>query len=513
MSSQQANDRGPDLAQGVSLTDFGSRRMLRGYVGDDEVLLARVGDDVVAVGATCTHYGGPLDEGLLVGETVRCPWHHACFSLRTGEAVGAPAIDPVDSWRTERDGDRIVVRERADETGAAVSAGRDGRPDNVVIVGGGAAGFACAEMLRRTGYAGGLRILSADTDAPYDRPKLSKQFLAGAADRGDLPMRPDGYYAEADIDLRLRTEVTSIDTGRRTVTDGAGRSHDYDCLVLATGAEPVQLDIPGADLDHVFTLRSAADSEAILARAEKAERAVVIGSGFIGLEVCASLAKHDVAVDVISRDSLPLVKILGEPLGRRVRAEHEKHGATFHTETEASRIERGKVMLDDGTELDADLVILGVGVKPRVELAEAAGLAVDDGVVVDECLRTSAAGIYSVGDIARWHDGRTDRDLRVEHWVVAQRHGQHVARNILDGDSPFTDVPFFWSGHHDVKIRYAGHAEDWDAMDIDGDVDALDCTIGYRRGDETLAVATVGRDLASLDWEAKQEELAGALPS
>lgn len=503
-------DQDPDLTQGVTLADFGDATMLRGHVDDEAVILVRLGEEIVATGATCKHYGGPLEQGLVAGETVRCPWHHACFSLRTGEAVGAPAIEPVPCWRVERDGDRIVVRERI-ETGPQPVEDLGGTtPANVLIIGGGAAGFACAEMLRRHDFDGRITILSADSSPPYDRPKLSKQFLAGAASDDDLPLVPDDYYRTNAIDLHLNTEVTGIDLAKRTVVDGAGGSHDFDCLVIATGAEPVTPPIPGADLDHVFTLRTVEDSTAIVARADGARRAVVLGSGFIGLEVAASLTQRDVEVHVVTQERQPLEKILGGPLSRRVQTEHEDHGTVFHTETSLARIEADTVVLEDGTELEADLVVLGVGVRPRVGVAEAAGLMVNDGIVVDECLLSSDAAVYAAGDVARWEDVHEGRSVRVEHWVLAQRHGQHIARNILGGDEPFIDVPFFWSGHHDMKIRYMGHAEGWDEMEIDGDVDGLDCAIRYRKDGRTWAMATVGRDIEALEWEVQRELEAAA---
>lgn len=493
----------PDLTAGVTLADFDDQGLLGGQVAGEPVLLARLGDDVVAIGAECTHYGGPLDQGFVEGETVRCPWHHACFSLRTGEAVDAPAIEPVSRWNVERDGDRIVVRERATTVPLPrVDTPSHERPNRVLIIGGGGAGFPCAEMLRRHGFEGSVTMVSGDPDAPYDRPSLSKDYLAGGVSGDDLPMKADTFYPDHDIDLRLNTTITTIDLDQRSVTHSSGATHDFDCLVLATGAEPVELPIPGADQDHVHTLRTVADSDALIAAAEKAENAVLLGSGFIGLEVAASLSQRDVTVHVVTQDQLPLESVLGEALARRVREEHEMHGTTFHLETSISRIDDKTVTLGDGTELDADLVVLGVGVKPRIDLAEAAGLDVDDGVLVDECLQTSVAGVYAVGDIARWHDTHVARTLRVEHWVLAQRHGQHVARNILHGDHPFTDAPFFWSGHHDMKIRYVGHAEDWDDIEIDGDVEMLDCLVRYRKDGQVRAIAAVGRDLEALGWQA-----------
>lgn len=498
METQGDEDEGPDLSQGVTLADFGDRRMLRGHVGEEAVLLARVGEDVLAVGATCTHYSGSLAEGLLVGDTVRCPLHHACFSLRTGEALGAPAFDPIACWKVERESDRIVVREQV----VAVSAGQaatDGHPRNVVIIGGGAAGFACAEMLRRRGYRGGLTILSEDGDAPCDRPNLSKDFLAGNAPDEWMPLKSESFYADNNIDLQLATRITTIDVAGRKAVTADGRVFPFDRLLIATGAEPVRLPIPGADQPHVFTLRSFADSRAIVARAKAAKSAVILGSGFIGLEAAAALRERGLDAHVVSLDARPLERVLGAQLGDFIRALHESHGVDFHMGTSIAAIGADTVTLTDGTRIPADLVIIGVGVRPRTALAEAAGLAIDRGIVVNARLETAIPGIFAAGDVARWAAGADDRSMRVEHWVVAERQGQVAAENMLGAHLSFADTPFFWSAHYDVTIRYVGHAEGWDSIEIDGDIAARDCAARYLKGERVVAVASIGRDHVALE--------------
>ena len=498
MSSNDTPDAGPDLTLGVTLADFGSRKLLRGHVGDQAVLLARVGDELLATGATCTHYSGPLDEGALEGDAVRCPLHHACFSLRTGEALNAPAFDAIACWKVERDGDRYFVREPA-AAARPVYPASAAEPARIVIVGGGAAGFAAAEMLRRRGWGGQLTMLSADADAPCDRPNLSKDYLAGSAPEEWIPLRGADFYADNRIDLRLATTAERIDLGARTVVLNGGATLAWDRLLLATGAEPVRLPIPGADQPHVFTLRSLADSRAIIARAQGAKTAVVLGSGFIGLEVAASLAARGLAVHVVSLDAHPLERVLGAQLGDFVRALHEAQGETFHMGASIAAIGAGTVQLSNGTQLAADLVVIGVGVKPRLGLAEAAGLKLDRGVVVDEFLQTSQPGIYAAGDIAVWPGGAAGQPMRVEHWVVAERQGQVAAHNMLGAREPYRDVPFFWSAHHEVTIRYVGHAQAWDEIRIDGDLAAHDCSVSYLQGGRTLAVATIGRDAQALE--------------
>lgn len=495
MTSDAVDD--PDLALGVTLADFGSKPMLRGHVGKKAVLLARVRDEVLAVGARCTHYNGPLEKGLLVGDTVRCPWHHACFSLRSGEALGAPAFDPLPCWKVEREGERIVVRERVASAPQPAALAGDQLQD-IVIIGGGAAGFACAEMLRRRGYQGRLTMLSADADAPCDRPNLSKDYLAGKAPDEWMPLKPESFYKDNDIDLQLQVTADAIDVLASTVTTADGRALPFDRLLIATGAEPVRLPIPGADRPHVFTLRSFADSRAIVERAKTARSAVVLGSGFIGLETAAALRARGLGVHVVSRDARPLESVLGPDLGDFIRALHESHGATFHMGASLASIGASSVTLDNGADLAADLVIIGAGVRPRIALAEAAGLAVDHGILVDERLKTGVSGIYAAGDVARWRDGRSGQTSRIEHWVVAERQGQIAAENMLGARKPFQDVPFFWSAHYDVAIRYVGHAERWDTAEIDGDITARDFLVSYRKGGKTLAVAAIGRDREAL---------------
>ena len=496
---------GPDLTQGVASDALADGQMLSGHVGEEGVLLARRGNEFFAVGAACTHYHGPLAEGLMVGETVRCPWHHACFSLRTGEAMAAPALNPIDCWRTElRDG-KVFVCERVDAKRDVQPVTTAAVPKAVVIVGGGAAGFAAAEMLRRRHYAGSLVMLSDDDAPPVDRPNLSKDYLAGIAPEEWLELRGSDFFHEQGIDLRLGTTVSSIDVGARTLALGDDSTLAFDRLLLATGAEPIRLQLPGIDLPHVFNLRTLRDCRRIIERATVARRAVVMGASFIGLEVAASLRARGVEVHVVAPDRRPMERVLGPQVGDFVRRLHEAHGVVFHLEDTATRIDERQVTLKQGGAIDADLVVVGVGVRPRLALAEKAGLAVDRGVLVDPYLETSAPGIFAAGDIARWPDPRSGTAIRVEHWAVAQRQGQTAALNMLGGRQPFDVVPFFWSQHYDVPINYVGHAENWDEVVIDGDLDARDCALRYVRGGRLLAVASINRDLESLRAEVEME--------
>ena len=508
MAGQEPNPPGPDLTKGVSIGDIAAGQMLLGHVGEDAVLLARQGNEFFAIGATCSHYSGPLAEGLMVGDTVHCPWHHARYSLRTGEAIGAPAFNALSCWRVEQRDDKVFVREKvapADRREPAKGARAAAKPGRIVIVGGGAAGFAAAEMLRREGFAGSLTLVSADNDPPYDRPNCSKDYLAGSAPEDWMPLKPTDFYAEYSIDLEVGSEVTAIESEPRQAALANGRKIAFDKLLLATGAEPVRLPIPGADQPHVHVLRSLADSRAIIANATAARHAVVIGASFIGLEVAAALRTRNLEVHVVAPERRPLERILGPQFGDFIRALHEEHGVVFHLEDTVTSIEGTHAKLKSGATLPADMVVVGVGVRPRLQLAERAGVKLDRGVAVNEYLETSISEIYAAGDIARWPDPHTGENLRIEHWVVAERQGQTVARNMLGQRQRFSQVPFFWSQHYDVPINYVGHAETWDSVDVDGDIKSRDCLVRYRRNGKVLAVASIFRDVDSLKAEMSME--------
>jgi len=497
MAEASRDLEGPDFEKGCDIDEVPDGGMLLGHAFDEAILVARQGPQLFAIGATCTHYGGPLAKGLMVDCTVRCPWHHARFDLRTGEAIGAPALSDTSCWNIDKRGRRFFITGRIEKKPARKP---KLSPASVVIIGAGAAGNAAAEMLRREGYDGPVTLVGADESLPYDRPNLSKDYLAGTAPEEWIPLRSADFYREQKIDTLKNRSVTAIDPKTKQVRLADGRWLGYDALLLATGAEPVRLHIPGGDLPHVCYLRTLADSRHIIEKAKHAKRAVVIGASFIGLEVAASLRERKLEVAVVGKESLPLEKVLGSELGNLIRETHEAHGVKFHLRRTPAMIQERDVQLDDGTILDCDLVVVGIGVRPNTALAEKAGIATDNGVLVNEFLETNVPGIFAAGDIGRWPDPRAGR-IRVEHWVVAERQGQTAARNILGARECFTVPSFFWSNHFDLHIRYVGHGSGEDRAIVSGDLKAQDASVIFRDGNKLTAVASVGRDLENLQAE------------
>lgn len=483
-----------DLEAGVPLDDLPDGATVAGEWRGKKVLLARRGEEVLAVGASCTHLGGPLAKGLVVEDTVRCPWHHACFSLRTGRAIEAPAFDSLPRYAVEiRDDRAFLVDEIAPDPGKGLSGGED----RIVIVGGGAAGFAAADLLRREGYAGEVVILSEDADPPYDRTMLSKAFLQGGKSADELDIAVEGGLE--GVDVRLATRVTAIDPAAKSVTLGDGSALSYAKLLLATGGEPNAPDFPGADHEAVRLLRSLRDAEGIVSRLSDGARIVIMGASFIGMEAAAALAKRGCAVTVVAPQDKPMASVFGEAFSDMLRALHEENGVAFRLGRTVEGYDDGEAVLDDGARVPADLLLVGIGVRPRTALAEAAGLAVENGVVVDATMRTSAEDVYAAGDIAAFPDPVGGERIRVEHWVVAQRLGQTAALAMMGRVAAYDAPPFFWTKQYDLSVRYVGHAKGFDRVEIEGDPSARDALARFIVDGETRAVATAGRDAAALE--------------
>ncbi len=353
-----------------------------------------------------------------------------------------------------------------------------------VIVGASLAGAKAAETLRAEGFDGRVVLLGAEPERPYERPPLSKEYLRGEAD-GKPYVHDEGFYGEQEIELRTSTRVEAIDPGASTVTLAGGETLAFDRLLIATGAQPRPLTLPGAE--RALTLRTTADSDTIRARIEAGGRLVTIGAGWIGSEVAASARQKGCEVTILEMTEVPLERVLGPELGAVYRDVHTDHGTTFIGGAAVEAIEAGGVRLGDGRLIEADFVVAGVGVQPRTALAEGAGLAVDNGILVDEHLRTSAPAIFAAGDVANVAHPFFGERIRVEHWHNALEQGPAAARAMLGSDDPYDRIPYFFSDQYDVGMEYAGFAREWDRVVFRGDRAAREFIAFWVAGGRVLA--------------------------
>lgn len=417
----------------AKVDDLQDGQMKQVEVGELDVLLTRIDGKFHAVGAHCVHYGAPLAKGVLSGHTVICPWHHAVYNVVDGEHIEPPGRDCLTKFDVAIDGDEVIVTvpegaEERRQPGLCTAAEDDGR--EFVILGAGAAGSYAAETLRRAGYTGRLTMITYEDDPPYDRPNLSKAFLAGDAEPEWLPLREESFYSAFDIGLECGRAVERVEVGAKKIIFADGETRSYDELLLATGGMPRSLEIPGTEFDHVFLLRNMDDANAIVDAAAEAEKAVVIGSSFIGMEVAAALTSRQIEVSVASTDRIPFEKILGARVGQFFMDMHRDNGVEFHLKSGVERIEERDtgyaVILSDGAELAADLVVMGVGVRPRTSYLSGVELNDDGSVSVDATMK-AANGLWAAGDIARFPYSKTGDSIRIEHWRLAEQHGKIAA--------------------------------------------------------------------------------------
>jgi apoptosis-inducing factor 3 len=497
------NSNRRDLTHWTDIEAVPNGGILAGRVGDDPVFVWRSGTRLRTYSANCPHLGAPLNKGILVGSTISCPWHHACFDLATNEATAAPAFDALLEYPVEFGGDRFAVRPPSAQTPR-----HRGRSEaslgTMAIVGGGAAGFAAADAIRQLGWGGEVSIFSEEGEQPYDRTLLTKDYLEGAFEDDQLSIARHSL-ADLGVDFEGGASVQQIDPKNNQLRLSNGEVRSYSKLLLATGATPRQLEIPGGDLPHVMVLRSIRDCRRILAKAVPGAHVLVVGGSFIAMEAAASLCGRGLSVDVIAPEEHPLESVFGRELSDLIVATHAAKGVRLHLGEKVARIDGEHVLLQGGERLHADVVVVGIGVEPRLALAESAGLTLDRGVVVNSRLQTSDPDIFAAGDIARWPDPHTGESIRVEHWVAAERQGQVAAANMLGHDQAFTMVPFFWTKHFDLSIRYVGHAEKWDETLVEGDLARRVGLVRFRRSHRDVAVATVERDEQSLCIELAME--------
>ncbi|RUT10799.1 pyridine nucleotide-disulfide oxidoreductase [Chroococcidiopsis cubana SAG 39.79] len=485
----------------ANINDLQNGEMRQVSVGETDVLLVRLADKYYALGAYCTHYQAPLAEGVLCDNHVVCPWHNAYFDLTTGEQQEPPGLDSLQKYEVKIEGDRIIVSIPENAAGRRQPNLAEYNPEDkrtFVILGAGAAGAHAAETLRVAGYQGRIVMVTQDDRLPYDRTWLSKDYLTGKVTQDDMPLRSAQFYQDCHIEVWLNKQVVQVDVSSKSISFADGESLQYDALLLATGGKPRQLNVPGSDLQNIFTVRSFADTDRILAAAGNAKRAVVIGSSFIGMEAASGLTQRGLEVTVVSPSTLPFEKILGAEIGKLFQQVHEENGVKFHLGRKATQIEGdGKVeavVLDNGDRLDADLVVVGIGVQPATEFLQGLELHPKAGSVqVNEYLQ-AADGVYAAGDIARYPNWRTGEPTRIEHWRVAAQHGRIAAYNMAGQQVKYRGVPIFWTMQFQFPLRYVGHAEQWDEIIFQGDLQQREFMAFYVQGDRVLAAAASQRD-------------------
>ncbi len=483
------------------LSDLGDGELKEVTVGETPILLARVDGKCSAIGARCTHYGAPLADGALVGNKVICPWHHGCFKAENGDLVEPPALDSLPNYPLRIDGDDIYIKIPEDTSDRRIPPmiRRDTARDDRVfaILGGGAAGYIAAQTLREDGFAGRIVLITRENERPYDRPNLSKDYLAGQAEPEWMPLRPDEFFDEHDIDVVLGKIATNVDLASKTIVFTDGDTLSYDRLLIATGGVPRTLDLPGADLENIYSLRSFESADAIIDAAKGAKHTAIIGASFIGMETAASLAKTGHSVTVIAPDAVPFERTLGPAIGGLFQRIHEKNGVKFRLGSGVVGFggdgQVQNVEISSGEKIDADLVIVGVGVRPETSFLNGIDLHQDGGVITDKYLSV-ADDVFAAGDIVHFPDARTGESNRIEHWRTALQQGRVAAHNMAGIPTVYDSVPFFWTTQFDTTLNYVGHAKKWDEIIFRGNVSEDGFLAFYVSDFRVLAAAGVNRD-------------------
>ncbi|XP_052074366.1 apoptosis-inducing factor 3-like isoform X1 [Mytilus californianus] len=472
-------------------------------VGEGKALLVRENGQFYALGNKCTHYGAPLAKGALNNGRVRCPWHGACFNVKTGDIEDFPGLDSLPKFDvTVADGKVKVKGDKALLTSSKVQKSMCKQSaDNqksVLIVGGGPASVMCAETLRKEGFTGKITIATQERHLPYDRIKLSKAMDSSA---DAIVLRNADFYKTNGIDILNNKKATSVDSQAKIVKFEDESSLNYTSLVIATGGKPRQLPINGADFENVCLLRTPDDANKI-AEAAKGKKVVIIGSSFIGMEVAAFLADKAESVSVVDIIKVPFQLVLGEKVGSVLQKLHEDQGVKFYFERGIKEFTGNdnratEAVLSDDTKLPCDLAILGVGVVPATDFLKDSDITMTNRgfIPVDKNMKTNVDGIYAAGDIVEFPLFTAgDQQVNVQHWQMAHAHGKAAALGILEKNEDVKSVPFFWTMMYKKSIRYTGYGFGYDDIVVHGDLDAPNFTAFYTKGDEVVAVATLGTD-------------------
>jgi NADPH-dependent 2,4-dienoyl-CoA reductase/sulfur reductase-like enzyme/nitrite reductase/ring-hydroxylating ferredoxin subunit len=464
------------------------------------VLLVRADGKFYAIGSECTHFGGPLEEGTLHGHRVRCPWHQACFDVVTGDMLEPPALDSLSRFKVRVEGDDVIVTIPEGDEGRRVSDMVKYNPDaddrTFVIIGTGAAGNAAAEALRQDGFEGRVVMVTREERLPYDRTGLSKGFMKSDDTEPEM-LRTADFYREYDIEVLTNHEVVSIDKADKKIAFQDNSSLKYDKLLLAPGSIPRRLDVAGASLENISTLRNPDNAKFIKSMAKNGSRIVIIGASFIGMETAASLSERDqdFSITIVAPESTPFEKTLGEEIGQMYRELHEENGISFRLGAQVIRFTgNGKVeevILDNGDKLPADFVLMGVGVHPATGFLKGMDLNPDGSFSVDKNFQI-AEDIYAAGDIASFIDWRTGERIRIEHWRLAEQHGRIAAHNMAGKETEYRSIPFFWTNQLGVNLGYMGYVKEWDDVIIKGDLSERNFAAYYVKNNRILAATGAG---------------------
>lgn len=484
-----------------------------------DILIAKLEGKVFAVGAHCTHYGAPLAKGALCGKHVICPWHHAWFDLTNGNLLEPPALDALPRYEVDIKDNQIFVglpEERTDHRLPTMSCS-DTKADSrsFIILGGGAAGYAAAQTLREDGFKGKITMITQEKQLPYDRPMLSKNYLQKKVVPKDIPLRPEDFFSNYSIDVLSEKEAQEVDHENKEIVFEKGDRLKYDSLLVATGGIPRKMDLPGAELSNILVLRSLDSAETIVNVVADVKKVVVVGASFIGMEAAASLTGRGLSVTVVAPGKVPFEKTLGADIGTYFKKLHEDHGVQFELGTHVKNFEgNGKVsavILESGKRLEADAVITGIGVNPATDILKNIEKQKDGGVVTDRYL-SLAPSLYAAGDIAAVPDPHTNEPRRIEHWRYALQQGFAAAHNMAGKNQAFAGVPFFWTAHFGVSLRYLGHAKGWDEIIYDGEVQNKKFLAFYITDGRITAIAGIGRDkdMAYMEQLFKDSEIPSA---
>ncbi len=498
------------------IDDFKKGEMKSVSVGEGkEILVVNIDDQIYAVGSHCTHYGAPLAEGALSGDTIICPWHHACFNAKTGSLKEPPASDDLPKFEAVIENDNVLVEVPTEfpyNKIPEMSQKEDDSEENYVIIGGGAAGYAAAQAMREAEYKGKITIITEENRTPYDRPNLSKDYLQGTAQKEWMPLRSDDFYREYGIEFMFDMKVNKINIKEKIISFEKGEDLSYNKLLIATGGIPRQLYIPGSDLKNIFYLRSFSSSDFIIDAAKNSKRAVIIGSSFIGMETAFSLSQRGIAVTVISPDTVPFEHTLGKEIGELLQRQHEEGGVTFKLKTNVKNFEgNGKVesvVLGNGEKVKADFVVIGIGVKPATDFIERLEKTPDGGIKVDNTF-WAAENIYAAGDIAVFPYWLTGEDVRIEHWRTALQEGRTAGFAMAEKNIEYESIPFFWTHQAGVDIRYVGYVKNWDDIIYWGDVSSKTFVAFYVKNNKVVAAAGNDRDkeIAAIEILMKMNKL------